>query len=117
METHGRRESPAWVTKAKFMALRNTDFPPPIGATPKSIHAACSEELGAKGKSLPSWVRSRSEPSFQGEAERSGNMPMASCKGAAVIGAGLDGIMAGTVAARPSSGSPTASDTSVVPQP
>ena len=36
------------------------------------------------------------------EAERKGNIPIASCKGAAATGAGLEGIMAGTVAARPS---------------
>ena len=42
---------------------------------------------------------------------------MASCSGAAVTGAGLDGIMAGKVAVRPSKGSPMASDTSDVPQP
>ena len=36
---------------------------------------------------------------------------------AAVTGAGDVGIMAGTVAVKPSSGSPTASETSVVPQP
>ena len=37
-------------SKAKFMAFRKTDFPPPIGATPRSIHAACSDEFGANGK-------------------------------------------------------------------
>ena len=117
MESQGSRARPACVTKAKFRALRNTDLPPPIGATPRSIHAACSDELGAKGISFPSCVRNSRLPSFHGEAGRKGHIPIASCKGAAVTGAGLDGIMAGTVAEKPKSGSPTASDTSVVPQP
>ncbi len=78
MDSQGRRDSPACVTKAKFMALRKTDLPPPIGATPKSIHAACSEEFGAKGMILPSCVRNKRLPSRHGEAERSGHMPMAS---------------------------------------
>ena len=108
MDTHGRRENPACITKAKFKALRNTDLPPPIGATPRSIQAACSDELGAKGMSLPSWVRKRSEPSFHGEAERCGNMPSASSSGAAVMGAGLAGMSAGTVEESPSRGSPMA---------
>ena len=88
-----------------------------MGATPRSIQAACSEELAAYGMILPSWVRNSRLPSRHGDAGRSGNMPRASCKGAAVTGAGLAGIMAGSVAVKPRSGSPVASETSAVPHP
>ncbi len=98
-------------------AFKNTDLPPPIGATPKSIHAVCSEEFGRKGMILPSCVLNINEPSFHGEAERKGNIEIASSSGAMVIGEGEVGIRLGIVVDMPYKGSPIISEVSVVPQP